>query len=229
MVVRVQLRVVAGRVAEALKRQVGDHLVGVHVGRGAGTALDHVDDEVLVVAAGDDLVTGRGDGGGAGGVERAELAVGERGRLLDHGERPHELGEMRERHAGDREVLERPRGMDAPDRLPRQLLRPERVGFGSEIGHGAVVSYRRRSAPREHGAQAAQHAATGLELGLQDVLVRPVRPHDRPGPADDRGNARRVEEAGLGAVADRGQRGLAGEPLHEARRASRSSGGGSAG
>jgi hypothetical protein len=69
------------------------------------------------------------------GVQRAEVAVGQRCRLLDHRERPHELGEVRERYAGDREVLERPGGMDAPDRLPRQLLRAERVGFGSEIGH----------------------------------------------------------------------------------------------
>ena len=139
MVVGVQPRVVAARVAEGHERQVGDHLVGVHVGRGAGVALDHVDDEVLVVAAGDDLVAGRRDGGGAAGVEHAEVAVGERGRLLYHGERPHELGEVRERHAGDREVLERPGGMDAPDRPPRQLPRPEQVGFGSEFGHGAVL------------------------------------------------------------------------------------------
>ena len=72
----------------------------------------------------------------AGASVTSKVAVGERGRLLDHAERPHELGDVRERHAGDREVLERPGGMDAPDRLPRELLQSERVGFGSEIGHG---------------------------------------------------------------------------------------------
>ena len=35
---------------DELERAVGDHLVRVHVRRGAGAALDHVDDELVVVA-----------------------------------------------------------------------------------------------------------------------------------------------------------------------------------
>ena len=46
MVVRVQHVVAALLDAQMLERAVGDHLVGVHVGRGAGAALDHVDDEL---------------------------------------------------------------------------------------------------------------------------------------------------------------------------------------
>ena len=56
VVVRVAVLVLALRVAQQLERAVGDHLVGVHVGRGAGAALDHVDDELLVQLAVDDLL-----------------------------------------------------------------------------------------------------------------------------------------------------------------------------
>ena len=49
-------------VAEKFERPVGDHLVGVHVGRGAGAALDHIDDELFVQRAGADFLTGLDDG-----------------------------------------------------------------------------------------------------------------------------------------------------------------------
>ena len=57
--------VVALLVAEVLQREVGDHLVRVHVGRGAGAALDHVDHELLVQRAGDQVVAGAHDRVGA--------------------------------------------------------------------------------------------------------------------------------------------------------------------
>ena len=51
VIVRVQHVVAALLVAEVLERPVGDDLVGVHVGRRAGAALDHVDDELVVQLA----------------------------------------------------------------------------------------------------------------------------------------------------------------------------------
>ncbi len=48
VLVGVQVPVLAPGVAQQLQRPVGDDLVGVHVGRGAGTALNDVDDELVV-------------------------------------------------------------------------------------------------------------------------------------------------------------------------------------
>ena len=50
VVVGVERRVVALRPPHELERDVGDDLVGVHVGRGAGAALDGVDHELVVKA-----------------------------------------------------------------------------------------------------------------------------------------------------------------------------------
>ena len=79
VVVRVAERVLAAGAAQQLQGAVGDHLVGVHVGRGAGAALHHVDDEVAVPVAVDDLLAGAVDGIGDVG-RRAGRACGWRGR-----------------------------------------------------------------------------------------------------------------------------------------------------
>src|SRR5690606_20168568 len=95
--------------------QVRQHLVHVHVRRGARTGLVHVDRELPVVLAGDDLVGGLGDRVGDVAVESAEVLVRERRRLLDAGER----GDLRglEAHARDREVLHRTLGLSAVQRV----------------------------------------------------------------------------------------------------------------
>ena len=62
-----------------------DHLVGVHVRRGAGAGLEDVDRELVVQLAGGDAVGGLGDPGCLVGVEQAELAVHARGGGLDRG------------------------------------------------------------------------------------------------------------------------------------------------
>ena len=52
VIVRMAVLVLALRIAEKLERAVRDDLVRAHVGRGAGAALDHVDDELIVELAG---------------------------------------------------------------------------------------------------------------------------------------------------------------------------------
>ena len=48
VIVRVAVLVLALLVAHQLERAVGDHLVGVHVRRGARAALEHVEPELVV-------------------------------------------------------------------------------------------------------------------------------------------------------------------------------------
>jgi hypothetical protein len=59
VVVGMQVFVLSLFVAHQLQSAVGDHLVGVHVGGGAGTPLDHVDGELVVPLSGDHLVASR--------------------------------------------------------------------------------------------------------------------------------------------------------------------------
>ena len=53
VIVRVDVLVLAFLVAERFEREVGDHLVRVHVGRGARAALDEVGHELVAHLAGD--------------------------------------------------------------------------------------------------------------------------------------------------------------------------------
>ena len=105
MVVRADILVFALLVAEHFQREIGDHLVSVHVGRGAGAPLNEVGHELLAHLAGDQLVAGGGDRIGDRRVQRAKVAVGQCGRLFHIAERPDEAGLQRHRDAGDVEVV----------------------------------------------------------------------------------------------------------------------------
>src|SRR5690606_10832047 len=135
---RVQRRVVAARATQDLERPVGDHLVRVHVRRGARTALDDVDDELLVQRAAEDLLAGPLDRGAALRVEQPQRLVRLRRRLLDRGERPHEIGIDRDRRSGDREVLDRAQRVHAVIGVGGNLEFAEKIVFGTcgGIVHG---------------------------------------------------------------------------------------------
>ncbi len=60
-------------------------------------------------------------------VEKVEAAVGAGRRLLDQRQGADEIREVAHRHAGDREVLDRPLGVDAPIGVGRH------VGFAEQI------------------------------------------------------------------------------------------------
>ncbi|OQC35673.1 MAG: hypothetical protein BWX64_02359 [Acidobacteria bacterium ADurb.Bin051] len=127
MVVRVAGGVLAAGVPEQLERPVGDHLVGVHVRRGARPALHHVDDEVAVPVAVDDLLAGAVDRVGDRRREMPEAEVRPGRRLLDRGERPHQRREVGERHAGEREVLHPAQRLDPVEGVGGDLAVAEQV------------------------------------------------------------------------------------------------------
>ena len=129
MVVRVDVLVLAFLVSEAFQRDIGDHLVRVHVGRGAGAALDEVGDELVAQFAGDQPVARRRDRIGDLWIEHAEVAIGERGGLLGVPECLDEVGLRRHRDAGDVEVLLAAQRLHAVVRGVRQLFLAQEVLF----------------------------------------------------------------------------------------------------
>ena len=94
----------AALAAQNFDRAVGDHLVGVHVGLGAGAGLPDDQREVIVQLAVDHLLPGLADGVGQARVELAQLLVGAGGGVLDDAHRAQD----RPRHlfAADLEVFQ---------------------------------------------------------------------------------------------------------------------------
>ena len=107
---------VAAPAAQQLGGAAGQHLVDVHVVRGAGAGLVDVDHELLAPAPGQHLARRRLDGPGGGAWQQAEPRVGARRRDLDPdgGVDEGRVGG----EAGDGEVLAR-RGPSARPRAPR--------------------------------------------------------------------------------------------------------------
>ena len=127
MIVGVDELVFAFLVAEAFQRQVGDHLVGVHVGRSTGAALDEIGHELVNHLAGDQAVAGADDRLGDLRIEHAEIAVGQRRRLLDVAEGLDEIRLGRHWNAGDVEVLLAAQRLHAVIRAVRQFLLAEEI------------------------------------------------------------------------------------------------------
>ena len=124
MIVWITVLVFTFLVAHQLEGAVGDHLVGVHVRRRAGAALEDVELELVVQLAVDDLLAGAFDRGEDLLRESTGLVVGARGGQLHHREPLDEVRIEAERHARDLEVLERSSGLDAV------------IGVG---GHGEIA------------------------------------------------------------------------------------------
>ena len=128
--------------------EVRDHLVGVHVRRGAGAGLEDVDRELVVVLAGGDRVAGGGDPLGDVGVEQAELGVDPRRGGLDPAQPADD---------GDRDRLARRPGSSRPPcwsprpRAPSRCRSPWLPPF--------AVSRHRRLSPRCQPSAAARRVS----------------------------------------------------------------------
>ena len=129
--------VVAPAVTQNLQCAVGDDLVDVHVRRGAHTALEHVDGDLVVQCAAADLHARRLDGLGTFAVEQSEFAVRRRGGLFDRGQRIDKIRVGRHSCSRDRKVLQRTRRVHAVVGLRGNIPAAERIMLTPRaIGHG---------------------------------------------------------------------------------------------
>lgn len=135
MVIRVKASIIAFFVSEQFERTVGDDLVGIHVGGGAGSALNFIHHELLMQRAGADFAAGLCDGFHAFGVEKAELVVCACRRLLHIGQSPDEIGVVADGHPGDLEVFHSACRVHAPIDIRRNFLRPEQIMLLARHAH----------------------------------------------------------------------------------------------
>ena len=129
--------VLAPRRAQQLAGAIGEHLVGVHVVRGAGAGLIHVDHELIAQLAVEHL------GGGAldrlGDIRRqtVQRAIGGGRGFLDEDGRRDELGWRGE--SGNGEVLDRARRLDAVVGRGRHAHLAERIAFDAVLPRGHML------------------------------------------------------------------------------------------
>ena len=154
MVIGVDDVVAAFGQTEVLQRQIGDHFVGIHVGRGAGAALDHIDDKFSVQFAGDQVVAGLANGIALAGSDGAELHVGMGAGFFHQRQRANQLGHLRHGVAGDGEILNRARGVYTPIGCWRNGFYTDKVAF---LAHGrlSVQGGRNNNATRSGTQQKA--------------------------------------------------------------------------
>ena len=131
VLVRMQVLVLAALVAEQLQRAIGDDLVGIHVGGGAGAALNHVDDELVVQFSVADFLAGGDDGIGARLIEQSEFPIAQRRGLLHAGECVDQVGIDGDRRARNRKIFHRAQGVNAVIGFIRNVAVAEQVVLGS--------------------------------------------------------------------------------------------------
>jgi hypothetical protein len=130
MIVRVHQRMIAALAAEQLDGAVGDHFVGVHVGRRAGSRLKHLDDELIVEASRGDFQRRLFDRLARLFGEQAQRHVRARGRRLDVSERGEKA--PREAVAGDGKVGRRASRLSRVVRVGRHFHLAHTVPFDAE-------------------------------------------------------------------------------------------------
>ena len=122
-----QVLVFAAVVPEMLEREVRNHLVGIHVRRRAGAALDHVDDELVVQLAVAYLAACLHDRVRALLVEQSDFVVRSGRCFLDAREGADQVRIDGDRIAGDGKVLQRPERLDAIQGIVGHFARAEQV------------------------------------------------------------------------------------------------------
>jgi len=162
--------------AEKLVGAVGDHLVDVHVGLGAGTGLPHDQGEVLVEPAVDHFLRRLDDRLGATGVEQAKLPIGLGGGAFDDAERV----DQRQRHAfgADAEIPPRALGLRAPIGVDRHVDGPNesvsmRVLAIATPAHFLRKRSRRTTSPPLDGLSGSFWSSGGVRSGLAEAASAP--------------------------------------------------------
>ena len=125
--------------AKVFASEVADNFVAVHVRGRAGTTLEPVSDELIVVLAGDELVAGPHERIGNISRDRAEFLVRERSGLLHISEGDGKERFLRHRHFRDVEILLAAHRLDAVVDVIRDLEGTKEVVFNT--GHVYAPQY----------------------------------------------------------------------------------------
>src|SRR6266853_5584882 len=128
----------AAWLAKNLARAVGEHLVGVHVVRGACARLIDVDNELIAQRAAQDLVGSLDDRGRDLWLQAPQRRVGFRCRLLDEDGRRHEIGGRAQ--SADGEVFDGTLRLDAVVRVIGNRELTERIALGPKALCHQVVT-----------------------------------------------------------------------------------------
>ena len=121
MLNRVYVLVFPARLTQNLQRAIRDHLVRVHVGRGAGAALNHIAHKLLVPFALDDLVARFLNCTAHFRRECAQVPVGLRCGKFHHGERANQVRVLPNPQTGNRKILQGAQCVDAPIGISRHF------------------------------------------------------------------------------------------------------------
>ncbi len=135
MVVGMDRALAAAIAGEDLVGSAGDHLVGVHVGLGAGARLPDDQGKLVVVHPARDFARRLLDRLGELGVEAADPGVHPSRRLLHEAQGMDDLDRHRLARP-EREILDRALGLRSPISVAGDVDRPEAVGLGAGGGGG---------------------------------------------------------------------------------------------
>ena len=175
MIVRVDAGVGPARLAQQFGGAVGQHFVGVHVVRGAGAGLIHVDDELIAETAGQDFVGGGDDGARDLAVETAESGVRLGGRLLHEDGGGDEIGGSAQ--TADRKVFNRPGGLSAVVRVRGHLHFAQRIALDTVCHRGwrLGTEAENSSQPRAPASASSKYTARMLPQFFDSVFQLIVR------------------------------------------------------
>ena len=122
-------------VTQVFQREVGDDLVGVHVGGSTSTALEHIDGELIhrdVVFQ--HLIAGPDDGIRLLLIQRADLRVGNGRGLLHHDQATNELRDLVDAGTRDLEVIHGSQRVHAVVGVHRNVHLTQKIFFLAEGG-----------------------------------------------------------------------------------------------
>jgi hypothetical protein len=121
MVVRRTILILSRLVAHDLKRTIGNNLVCIHIGCGTGTSLNHVYRKLLMMLAGEDLLTCLRYSSKLIVCQKTELVVCHGSTKLCDSEAIDKERIVAKMKTADREILYAAKGLDSIKGLRRHL------------------------------------------------------------------------------------------------------------
>ncbi len=141
MIIGMQILILAFIITQDFQTAIGNHFVGVHIGGGAGTALKHVNGELVVQFAVQNFITGLGYGFHPGLINPAQFMIGHGRSLFDHGQRFDHVFKIIDMYAGDGKIFHGALGLHAIIYIIGNVTCSQGVMFQAKSACDRVISF----------------------------------------------------------------------------------------